>query len=642
MLHQPRVGILSRRERALLLAIAEAALPAGEIFPAAGPEVVDRVDKFLAALPASLQTGYRALLSSLAGAALVTRLRPFARLSAADRLAVLHAWRTGSVSRRLAVRALMAPIKVAHFDNRAFFEAIGCVYEFEKPKPEAKPRYLTERAHDAALLDEDLELEVDAVVIGTGAGGAVVGRELAERGHAVVMLEEGAFFDRSQFTGRAFDMQRKMYRNAGATFSLGNVGIPIPLGKTVGGSTTINSGTCYRIPRRVLRKWRDELGLSDFTEDMLAGYYERVEQVLRVTEARPEYLGGVARVVARGCDALGYAHRPLRRNAPDCDGKGVCCFGCPTDAKRSTNVSYVPLALRAGAELFYRARADRVLIEHGRAVGVEASAEMPSGQVRRLTIRAKAVVVSCGALTTPTFLQRQNLANGSGELGKNLSIHPATGGAGLFDESIAGFNAIPQGYAIEEFHDEGLLFEGATTPLDMSMAASPFLGPRLIELAEKYDRIAPFGFMVEDSSRGRVRWIGGRQVITYMLNDRDVARLKRGHEILARVLFAAGARRVFLMLNGFEELRDEGDLERLRAARLRARDFDVTAYHPLGTARMGVDPARSVVGPDHRVHDVPGLYIVDGSAVPSSIAVNPQVTIMAMATRAAELLSDRL
>jgi choline dehydrogenase-like flavoprotein len=330
------------------------------------------------------------------------------------------------------------------------------------------------------------------------------------------------------------------------------------------------------------------------------------------------------------------------RNAPDCDGKGVCCFGCPTDAKRSTNVSYVPLALRAGAELFYAARAERVLLEHDRAVGVEASAMMASGQLRRLTIRARAVVVACGALTTPGFLQRQRLANRSGELGKNLSIHPATGGAGLFDEDISGFNAIPQGYAIEEFHDEGLLFEGATTPLDMSMAASPFLGPRLIELAERYDRIAPFGFMVEDTSRGRVRQIRGRPVITYMLNDRDVGRLKRGHEILARVMFAAGASRVYPMINGFEELASEADLDRLRRAKLRARDFDVTAYHPLGTARMGRDPQRSVVGPDHRVHDVPGLYVVDGSVMPSSLAVNPQLTIMAMATLAAEHIASAM
>jgi len=79
--------------------------------------------------------------------------------------------------------------------------------------------------------------------------------------------------------------------------------------------------------------------------------------VLGVEHAKPSLLGGNGRVIARGCDALGFSrHGPLKRNAPACDGQGVCCFGCPTDAKRSTNVSYIPLALRAGAELFAGAK----------------------------------------------------------------------------------------------------------------------------------------------------------------------------------------------------------------------------------------------------------------------------------------------
>jgi choline dehydrogenase-like flavoprotein len=104
---------------------------------------------------------------------------------------------------------------------------------------------------------------------------------------------------------------------------------------------------------------------------------------------------------------------------------------------------------------------------------------------------------------------------------------------------------------------------------------------------------------------------------------------------MARVYLAAGAKVVLPLIHGFDELRGEADLARLRQARLKARDFEPTAYHPLGTACMGIDPERSVVGPDHLAHDVPGLYITDGSVMPSSLAVNPQVTIMAMATRAA-------
>jgi choline dehydrogenase-like flavoprotein len=142
--------------------------------------------------------------------------------------------------------------------------------------------------------------------------------------------------------------------------------------------------------------------------------------------------------------------------------------------------------------------------------------------------------------------------------------------------------------------------------------------------------------MIEDTSRGRVRrGPGGRPLITYRVGDHDVARLKRAVEILCRVYFAAGARTVFPLIHGFDELHGEADVARLRGATLHARDFEISAYHPLGTARMGRDPARSVVAPDHQVHDTPGCYVVDGSVVPSSPAVNPQITIMALATRAA-------
>jgi choline dehydrogenase-like flavoprotein len=629
---------LTERQRRTLIAVAEAALPAGRVFPGAGARTVDKVERFLGQLPEVAGTATGALLAALDADSLVRHLRPFAALSPEDRLDLLQRWRHGGLARRSAVRALVTPLKIAHFDDPEFYRHIGCVYELERARPEIKPAWWKERVHAAADLGGDLAVECDVVVVGTGAGGAVVAKELAEAGAAVVMLEEGRYFDRSEFTGRAFAMQRTMYRAGGFTFSVGNVAIPIPIGQTVGGSTTVNSGTCYRPPGRVLAKWQGDLGLRDLTEDQLAPYFDRVERTLGVTEARADLLGGNGRVIARGCDALGYKHRPLRRNAPDCDGKGVCCFGCPTDAKRSTNVSYVPAALKAGAELFHGVRVDRIVVTGGRATGVVAR----TGDGRTVTVHARAVVIACGALMTPILLERNGLGLSSGQLGGNLSIHPAAGALAEFDERIAGWDAIPQGYAIEEFHDEGLLFEGATTPLEYTISLMPQLGPRLTELAEGYDRIASFGFLVEDTSRGRVRLVGGRPVVTYVLNDHDVARIKRGLDILARVYFAAGARAVLPPVHGFDELRSEADLDRLRRTRIRAADLELSAYHPLGTCRMGVDPARSVVGPDHQLHDCAGLYVVDGSAVPTSLGVNPQITIMTLATRAADILASRV
>ncbi len=632
----------SDRQRRTLTAVAEATLPAGKIFPAAGARTVDKVDAFLGGMPAAARTAAGALLVALEAEALLRHRGRFDTLTIAERLTLLQRWGDGGLARRTALRALVTPLKVAHFDDPGFYQQLGCVYTFDKPAAEAKPAWWRERVHAAGAEAGDLALDCDVVVVGTGAGGAVIARELAEAGVAVVMLEEGRYFERADFTGRPFDMQRAMYRAGGATLSVGNVAIPIPIGQTVGGSTTINSGTCYRVPDRVLAHWQADLGLHELTPAALAPHFERVEAVLGVAEARAPFLGGNARVIARGCDALGYAHKPLRRNAPDCDGKGVCCFGCPTDAKRSTNVSYVPLALKAGAELFHGARVERIVVHGGRARGVVARARTADGRSRTITVHARAVVIAAGTLMTPGLLEQNGLGGSSGELGGNLSIHPACAALAEFDERIAGWDAIPQGYSIEEFHDEGLLFEGAATPLEYTASVMPQIGPRLIELAEGFEHIASFGFMVEDTSRGRVRTVAGRPVITYVLNDHDVARIKRGIDILARVFFAAGARTVLSPVHGFDELRGEADLDRFRRATLRASQLELSAYHPLGTCRMGLDPARSVVGPDHQLHDCAGLYVVDGSAVPSSLGVNPQVTIMALATRAAGILADRL
>lgn len=627
-----------RRRREALVALAGTAIPAGTVFPAAGEEVVKRVERALARGPGFLARGYGGLVGALDAAAVARHGRRFARLDPGRRLEVLEGLRRGPLVGRAALRALVAPLKIAHFGDPGFHRSIGCVLPVAG---EERPRYLRERSRAAADLGGPEGLECDVVVIGTGAGGAVVARELAERGLAVVMLEEGGYFQRSDFNGRPFEMGRLLYRDLGATFSLGNVAIPIPLGKTVGGTTTVNSGTCYRTPSRVLRAWREELGLRDLTDAAMDRWYARVEEVLGVAPARTELLGGVGRVIARGCEQLGYRrHGPLQRNAPDCDGQGVCCFGCPTDAKRSTNVSYVPLALRAGAELIHGARVEEITLSGGRAVGVVARAIGSGHPVR---VRARAVVVSCGALMTPVLLEENRLCQSSGYLGRNLSIHPAAAVLAEFDEDLAGGGRfIPQGYAIEQFHEQGLLFEGGSTPLDLTMAMLPFVGPHLVDLAERFDRMAMFGFMVEDRSRGRVRALRGRPFISYWLGRADVAQLQRGIAILSRVYLAAGARRVLPLVHGFDQISGEADLGRFAAARLRARDFELTAYHPLGTARMGADRSRSVVGPDNQAHDVPGLYVVDGASVPTSLGVNPQVTIMALATRAAELLADTL
>ena len=228
-------------------------------------------------------------------------------------------------------------------------------------------------------------------------------------------------------------------------------------------------------------------------------------------------------------------------------------------------------------------------------------------------------------------------------LGRNLSIHPAAKVMAVFDELIDMDAAIPQGYTVDQFQDEGLMFEGGSTPLDITAVAVPWVGRRFTELMESYRRVATFGLMIADTSRGRVRMgAAGSPFITYNLNRTDTARMVRGIAILSELFFAAGARRVMPMVAGMDELGSPGEIAALRGMKVRPGDFEVTAYHPLGTCRIGVDPKTSVLGHDHQTHEVAGLYVTDGSAVPTALGVNPQMTIMAMALKAAEGIDSRL
>jgi choline dehydrogenase-like flavoprotein len=283
---------------------------------------------------------------------------------------------------------------------------------------------------------------------------------------------------------------------------------------------------------------------------------------------------------------------------------------------------------------------EAVEVVAGRARGVRGTLGGPSG--RRFHVKASAVVVAGGALMTPLLLARGGVVKHPW-LGKNLSIHPATKVMAVFDEDIDMSRGIPQGYAIDSFAEEGIVFEGASTPLDVTALAVPWVGARFMELMEAYRNVATFGFMVKDTSRGTVRaGPGGTPLITYNLNDEDTRKMKRAIAILCEVYLAAGAKRVLPFLAGTEEVRTSGDVERLRETSVSASQIEVTAFHPLGTCRVGADPETSVLGPDHEVNGVERLYVADGSAVPTALGVNPQMTIMAMALRAGEIIDARL
>ena len=469
-------------------------------------------------------------------------------------------------------------------------------------------------------------LRADACVIGTGAGGAVAAAELAEGGLDVVVLEQGAPRSPEDATGRPRDVLPRLYRDGAQVATIGRPPLMLPLGVGTGGTTFVNSGTCFRTPPALLERWRAELGIELDPE-----HFERVERAIGVATVTPELAGRNAAIIRRGAERLGWSGGYLQRNARGCQGTGVCAFGCPTGAKQHAGEVYLPRAQHAGARLVTGARADRIEHAGGRATGVAATTT--DGP---LHVHAPRVVVAAGAIHTPLLLARSGLGH-SPALGRNLTVHPATAVWGIFDEDVDMSRGVPQSYFVDEFAGEGIVLEGIAGPPDYLAMSAPFAGDRLRELMLGHRHVAQCGLMISDRSRGRVASVLGRPVVRYDLNRADAATVHTGLRRLAELMWAAGARRVVLPIARLPELA-RGEQRLLEALDVRAGELKLMGFHPLGTARAHPDPARGVVDGELALHGAHGVHVADGSAVPGPLGVNPQITIMALASRLARHL----
>lgn len=626
-------SVLSQGERESALAFAEALIPGGGRVRRADERSLLELEELLRHAFAGMPRVWGKATQMIDEAARVRFAKPFRALSHADQQSVLRTLEDNPATAGF-LHLMSFPLKFAHFDRREVYEGLGGRLNVVSNMEE--PRWLSQ-VLDATTYDDDDDIECDVVVVGTGAGGAVVGRELAERGHAVVFVEEGKHVRRDGFTGSSRQAHLDLYRGG---LAVGNSPFPIFMGRLVGGSTAVNGGTSFRTPDWVLDRWCEDMNTSDFTPTEMERYFTKVEGNLGIEPADRRFVGRIQEVFRKGCEAHGWSHFVINRNAPGCEGSGFCDFGCRTDARRSTNLSYVPPALERGAMLFTRLRCDRILTDAGRAVGIEGVAV---GSDKRIRVRGKAVVFAGGALPTPFFLLRHGLCNSSGQLGQNLTLHPSGGLTALFDEPLYGPKQIPQGYGSDEFLRDGLLLTAAQPDWNIASLVVPSVGDRLVDLLNTWDFAGCFGILIADEARGRVLVDrDGGLATLYSLTPKDTERLHRGIGYMGDIAWAAGARKLFPAVLGQHIVESRAEWEAWKAKPPSPAQIMLTSYHPLGTAKMGRDPRHSVVDLDHEAHDLPGLFIVDGSTVSGPLGVNPQLTIMAMATRAAERIHAKL
>ena len=639
---KPAPRTLPKRRYRTLAAFAEALIPSGGSisYSAADVAVAERVDAAIATFDPVVRKRLEMLLRIWEWLPVFSRnLRPFSRLSPQARTAVLE---RASRSRSAAWRQPFTFLKLVCLNQWASTppveEALGYTYSCVTRDPPQNGAPLDVVTYPQ--IDRDHTEDADVVVIGSGAGGAVMAKELAESGLSVVVLEEGGYFTRADFSGPPWERFQKLYRANGTTVALGLPTIPLPLGKAVGGTTLINSGTCFRTPDRVLSNWASQWGIEGIDPASMAPFFDRVERIMHVKPVPEEVLGENARVFRRGVDALGLHGQPILRNIEGCRGCGVCAFGCPSDAKQSTHISYLPRAQRHGAKIYAKCKVETIVVSDGRARGVVASLLDPKTSAPRaqLTVRAKLVVVAAGAVHTPALLQANALANRSGELGRNLRIHPAAGIGAWMAEDVYGWRGTLQPYFVDDWHaSHDIMIEVTSSVPSIGAGTMPGTGLFTKEILARYKNLASAGLFVSDTSSGRVRRAGSKDpVVTYRLNKTDTRKLVRGMVHVAEIFFAAGAREVFTGLPGKAFVKSPKELEDVKEEAVKPGAMRLTAFHPVGTARMGADPSKTVVGPWGEVHDVANLFVADASVLPSCPTVNPQISIMAFATRTAD------
>ena len=499
-----------------------------------------------------------------------------------------------------------------------------------------------------AQYGEDFREEADVVVVGSGPGGAVVAKELAEAGKRVVLLEEGPPVTPQDYEWDGARSMTRTLREGGLRATRGYV-MPTMQAICLGGGSLVNSAICPRAPDFTLERWCTRFELAHTTLSDLSPHYESVEKFLGIAPTPENVQGARNLLFKRGCDALGYSSEPIPRNVRGCRGSGECFTGCRSRAKQSMDISYVPAALRAGARVLTSVQVQKVVSEGRQAHAVVGQVVAPfSGRPSyRFEVRAKVIVLSAGCMATPVLLQRSGeLANSSGQVGQNLQFHPGVAIQGIFPERTDPQFGATQGYQSRHFLREGFKLETLWAPPGVLAVRTPGFGHdlkrRLAEIpySATWDAISSC-----HSSLGTVRARRGTldPALVWHLDERDLPILQRALWVLAEIFFAAGARKILPAVHGVaEELHSLSEAEPLRSKRLHPKDVVCGGNHVFSTARMHGDPRRGVVDELGRCHDLENLWIADTSVFPQSPSVNPMLTCMALAHRTAHAIAERV
>ncbi|AJO81237.1 GMC family oxidoreductase [Pseudomonas sp. MRSN 12121] len=513
------------------------------------------------------------------------------------------------------------------------------------------------KTYNGTQLQQDLTLEADVAIIGSGAGGGTTAEILSAAGYKVLLIEEGPLKTSDDFKMLEDQAYASLYQEGIGRMSKDGA-ITILQGRAVGGTTLINWTSSFRTPDPTLEHWAREHHVKGHSPAEMAPWFEKMEQRLGVA---PWIMPPNANndVIRNGCEKLGYSWHVIPRNVRGCWNLGYCGMGCPTNAKQSMMVTTIPATLEKGGELLYLARAERLRIQGERVESLQCLAMdercvAPTG--RTITVRARHYVLAGGGINSPALLLRSDAADPHRRLGKRTFLHLVNFSAGQFDGVINPFYGAPQSIYSDHFQwQDGttgrMSYKLEVPPLQPALAATLLggFGPQsalnMQQLPHTHAMLALLrdGFH-PDSSGGSVELRGdGSPVLDYQVSDYAWDGLRRAFHSMAEIQFAGGAQAVMPLHNDARYVKTLAEakamIDGLRLELYRTR---LGSAHVMGGCAMGEDPKSAVADSLGRHHQLANLSIHDGSLFPTSIGANPQLSVYGLTAQLATALAERL
>jgi choline dehydrogenase-like flavoprotein len=475
-------------------------------------------------------------------------------------------------------------------------------------------------------------ISADVAIVGSGAAGSVLAYRLAERGREIALLEGGKHVDPRDFTEDERIQFSNLFADGGLQLSK-DTRFQVLQGKCVGGSTVVNNAVCLDIPPRTLRRWNDSDGLdAGIDEDKLIKSFKTMREWLPVYSQKGGELQAGGSLMAKGIKELGLdgGAGVVDANIKDCLGSGYCNIGCAYGKKLSALDNILPRAQEKfgdGIRIFSECMAERIVTRQGRPA--EVRCRLSDGN--ELIVAANTVVVAAGAMASSLLLQRSGL--GGSRVGTGVSFNVGAPLTADFRQRLDSYDGLQITHTFRPPGEDQLILESWFNPVGTQALMMPGWFRDHYENMRRYPHLSCIGVVVGSEQNGRVKTgrRGRGMKLDYVPTDADLKLMVKGTKLAGRIHFASGATRVMPMTFRSLSYTSPEQLGELDQVVRDNTDIGLHTSHPQGGNAVSRDPEKGVVDERFKVYGSEDVYVCDASVFPSSVVVNPQLTVMALA-----------